>query len=49
MSARNTVYRLLSLSNDARAVSRGPKAVGKRLLRKQAYKLTTRLLRRAGL
>lgn len=43
------LYRLLSLRNDVRAVSRGPEAIAKRAVRKQAYKLTTRLLRRGGL
>jgi hypothetical protein len=49
MSTRNTIYRLLSLSNDARAVSRGPSAVGKRMVRKAAYRGLSRLLRRSGL
>lgn len=49
MTLRTFLYRTLSLSNDARAVSRGPKAVGKRIVRKAAYRGTTRLLRRVGL
>lgn len=49
MSLRTFLYRALSFSNDARAVSRGPAAVGRRVARKAAYRSTTRLLRKIGL
>jgi hypothetical protein len=49
MTLRALLYRALSLSNDARAVSRGPTAVGKRLVRKAAYRATTRGMRSIGL
>jgi hypothetical protein len=46
---RNLLYRLLSVSNDVRAIRRGPKAVGKRVVRKAAYRSLSRALRRSGL
>lgn len=49
MSTKTLLYRLLSLSNDLKAISKGPQAMGKRYVRKQAYKSTTRLLRKFGL
>jgi hypothetical protein len=39
------LYRALSVSNDVKAVSKGPAAIGRRLVRKSAYKGTTRILR----
>lgn len=49
MSTKSTIYRLLSLSNDLRAIRRGPEAIGKRVIRKEAYKMLSRVLRRSGL
>lgn len=43
------VYRFLSAVNDVKAIRRGPNAVGKRLLRKAAYRAFTSILRRSGL
>lgn len=49
MTLRTLLYRALSLSNDARAGYRGPTAIGKRVVRKTAYRATTRALRKLGL
>lgn len=49
MTLKTFLYRALSLSNDARAVSRGPGAMTRRVLRKAAYRGTTRILRKVGL
>jgi hypothetical protein len=38
------LYRAAHLSADARAVSRGPAAVGKRIVRKQVYRRTNGLV-----
>lgn len=37
-SITSMLYKAARLSADARAVSRGPAAVGKRIVRKQVYK-----------
>ena len=39
------LYKLARLSRDVNAVKRGPTAVGKRLVRKAAYKQTAKALR----
>lgn len=44
-----TIYRLLRLLGDARAVSKGPGAVGKRLARRTYIRQAMRLGRKAGL
>lgn len=49
MSTKNTIYRLLSFSNDVKAASKGPVPFGKRLVRKSAYRGLSRTLRRLGL
>lgn len=49
MTAKNTVYRVLSFSNDVRAASRGPAPFARRVARKHAYRGLARLLRRVGL
>ena len=49
MTLRTFLYRALSLSNDARAAYRGPVPYGRRMVRKTAYKATTRALRKLGL
>lgn len=49
MGLKTFIYRSLSISNDVKAVSKGPEAIGKRVIRKSAYKNTTRLLRKVGL
>jgi hypothetical protein len=46
MSTRSALYRLLRLSNDARAIRRGPRAVGRRVTRRAYGKATGRLARR---
>ncbi len=43
---RRGLYRMGSLLGDLRAASRGPLALGRRLLRKSAYRSTGRLLRK---
>lgn len=53
MSITNTLYRAARLSADARAVRKGPAAVGRRIVRKSVYrssaKATRRVLRVVGL
>jgi hypothetical protein len=34
MKIKTLIYRILSASNDLNAIQRGPKAIGKRLIRK---------------
>ncbi|MFO8034031.1 MAG: helix-turn-helix domain-containing protein [Candidatus Bipolaricaulota bacterium] len=43
---RRGLYRMGSLLGDLRAVSRGPKALGRRFVRKSAYRSMGRMLRR---
>lgn len=43
---RRTLYRLASILGDANAVSRGPKAIAKRVVRKTATRETMKLLGR---
>lgn len=38
MNLKSLIYRLLSISNDVNAVRKGPKAIGKRLVRKAGWK-----------
>lgn len=47
-NTRRNGYRVLSILNDANAVSRGPKAVAKRAVRKSAWRVVARILK-AGL
>lgn len=39
------LFRMLRIMGDARAVSRGPGAVGKRMVRRSAHRSLRRLLR----
>lgn len=39
-------YRVLSLRNDVKAISKGPDAVAKRIVRKNAYRYSNRATRR---
>lgn len=45
MNVTSALYRLARLSRDFAAVQKGPAAVGKRLVRKAAYKQTAKALR----
>lgn len=45
-SLRSGLYTLARLMGDANAISRGPAAIGKRIIRKAAYKSLGRLLNR---
>lgn len=47
MSLTNMLYRAARLSADARAVRRGPAAVGKRVVRKTVYRQSARATRKA--
>ena len=44
---KSLVYRGLSLSNDLKALSKGPSPVAKRIVRKAAYRGLSRFLNRA--
>ncbi len=46
VGGRRSLYRTGSILGDLRAISRGPLAFGRRLVRKSAYRSTGRLLRR---
>lgn len=46
MNVTNTLYKLARASADARAISRGPGAVGKRILRKAAGRAYGRAMRK---
>lgn len=46
---RRTGYRVLSVLNDLNAISRGPKAIAKRFVRKAIYREISRLQRKSGL
>jgi hypothetical protein len=43
---RRLLFRYLRLEGDARAVAKGPKAVGRRLVRRKAHKGLSRALGR---
>lgn len=43
---RSVLYRALSLSNDVRAVRRGPKATVRRVMRKRGLQVTRRAVNR---
>lgn len=45
MTAKSTIYKLLALSNDVKAVRKGPKAVTRRVGRRAYGKATGRLAR----
>lgn len=47
MTLRSALYRALSLSNDVRAVRRGPKATARRMVRKPLLRASRRLVNRA--
>jgi len=46
MKLKSLIYRILSLSNDLNAIQRGPKAIGKRLVRKAGWKWFAGRMRR---
>ena len=46
---RSTLYLLARLLGDVNAIRRGPKAMGKRIIRKAVYRQTARLLRKVTL
>ena len=46
MTLRSALYRALSFSNDVRAVSRGPKATARRVVRKRGLRLSRRAVNR---
>jgi hypothetical protein len=43
------LYRLLRLRGDAKAIARGPAAVGRRLARRAAHRRLSRAMRRSGI
>jgi len=45
-SLRRGLYTLARLMGDANAISRGPSAIGKRMIRKYAYRSLSRFLNR---
>lgn len=53
MRARSALYQAARILGDLQAAQRGPAPLGRRLVRKQAYRITNRALarglRRAGL
>jgi len=46
MKLKSLIYRLLSISNDLNAIQRGPKAIGKRLVRKAGWRKFASIMRR---
>ena len=46
MKLKSLIYRLLSISNDVNAVRKGPKAIGKRLIRKAGWRKFASIMRR---
>ncbi|MCK9570716.1 hypothetical protein M0R72_17335 [Candidatus Pacearchaeota archaeon] len=46
MKLKSLIYKLLSLSNDLNAIQRGPKAIGKRLVRKAGWRMFASIMRR---
>lgn len=48
MSTRRRIYRGLSLWNTGSAAARGPGALGRNLVRREAHKALARVLRRLG-
>ena len=46
MSILSTFYKMARMFNDANAVSKGPSAIGKRLVRKQSFKSLSSILRK---
>jgi hypothetical protein len=49
MSATRSAYRLLSVLGTIRAAFKGPKALGRRVVRQKAHKGLARAMRRSGL
>ena len=47
MSFTSTVYALLRLNNDLKAIRKGPRAVAKRAARKAGYRLAAKIINRA--
>lgn len=46
-SVTDMLYKMARASNTARAASRGPVSLGKREIRRRAYRVTGRMTRRA--
>jgi hypothetical protein len=46
MKLKSLIYRFLSISNDAHAIKRGPKAIGKRIIRKAGRRKFASIMRR---
>lgn len=46
MKLKSLIYRLLSWSNDLNAIRRGPKAIGKRIVRKAGWRKFASIMRR---
>lgn len=46
MKLKSLIYKLLSWSNDLNAIQHGPKAIGKRLIRKAGWRKFASIMRR---
>jgi hypothetical protein len=46
MKLKSLIYKILRISNDLNAIQRGPKAVGKRLVRKVILKSAGKISRK---
>ena len=46
MGLKSMLYKILRISNDLNAIQRGPKAIGKRLVRKGIGRLAGKIMRR---
>ena len=46
MSILSAFYKIARMFNDVNAVSRGPSAIGKRVIRKQSFKSLASILRK---
>jgi hypothetical protein len=46
MGLKSLAYKILRISNDLNAIQRGPKAIGKRLVRKAGWRKFASIMRR---
>jgi len=46
MKLKSLIYKILRISNDLNAIQKGPKAVGKRIMRKGIGRMAGRIMRR---
>jgi hypothetical protein len=46
MKLKSLLYKILRISNDLNAIQRGPKAIGKRIMRKGIGRLAGKLMRK---